>query len=306
MEYKKCSIRWQDATVVAGVLFVMMIVGSIWDFPISSALYNQSNPFGILFASYGEAPAMLGLFTSGLLLILGCNKKRRGIALLQIVAGVLLCGFGGIMIAYLPNNYLTTSPVLVAVIGICLLVLTAVAVLWLCKGAQREAMVRVALILFTVIFLEMILINVIKIPWERPRMRLIAENSQAYFVPWWSVGGNLREQLMALGVAGEEFKSFPSGHTANGAVLMLLCVLPYLKPSLQNRSRVLFYIGAVWGLLVALSRVIMGAHFITDTTMGFIVTFILILITLKISDVSLDRRSTVHINNKQCEPSGVF
>lgn len=28
----------------------MMVIGSIWDFPISKAVYNPSNPYGLFFA----------------------------------------------------------------------------------------------------------------------------------------------------------------------------------------------------------------------------------------------------------------
>ena len=38
----------------------MMVIGSIWDFPSSKAVYNPSNPFGLFFAGFGEYPAALG------------------------------------------------------------------------------------------------------------------------------------------------------------------------------------------------------------------------------------------------------
>jgi len=57
--------------IALGVAALLMIVGSFMDYPISMALYNESNPFGIFLAAYGEYPAMLGLLAAGVLLIAG-------------------------------------------------------------------------------------------------------------------------------------------------------------------------------------------------------------------------------------------
>lgn len=45
-------------------LLAMMVIGSILDFPISKAVYEPSNPFGLFFAGFGEYPAALG-FAAG-------------------------------------------------------------------------------------------------------------------------------------------------------------------------------------------------------------------------------------------------
>ena len=100
-------------------------------------------------------------------------------------------------------------------------------------------------------------------------MRLVAADPRACFMPWWQPGQTLRNELVAAGVAAEEFKSFPSGHTANASALMLLSLLPCIRPALAKKRGLLFGIGFGWTCLVALSRVIMGAHYLTDTAVGF-------------------------------------
>ena len=35
-------------------LLFMMVIGSIWDFPISKAVYDPGSPFGLFFAGFGE------------------------------------------------------------------------------------------------------------------------------------------------------------------------------------------------------------------------------------------------------------
>lgn len=105
-------------------------------------------------------------------------------------------------------------------------------------------------------------------------MRLVADDPRAYFMPWWQTGSQLKDTLVAAGVAAEEFKSFPSGHTGNAAVLILLGLLPQLNGRLEKKKPLLLGIGFGWTALVALSRIIMGAHYLTDTAIGFTITLL--------------------------------
>lgn len=270
----------RNILIVFSLLILLMIVGSFADYPFSQAVYNQENVFGIALAAFGELPAALGLVASGLLLMLGRNKARKGIAVFQLIAGGLLLLLGCVMAIYMPGNYLEAKYISY-IVGTLLVAGVIFMMLRLSKQADREMMIKVALVIVLVAVLNMVVINVIKIPWGRPRMRLISEDVGAVFTSWWVAGGSaVKERLLADGIAADEFKSFPSGHTANAAVAMLLPLLTLLSNKWKGKETLLFIIGAAWGLLVALSRVIMGAHFITDTTMGFAVTYIIILIVM--------------------------
>lgn len=54
----------------------------------------------------------------------------------------------------------------------------------------------------------------------------------------------------------------------------LLCLLPGLSSKLEGKQTALFLTGFIWAALVALSRIIMGAHYLTDTMAGFAVGLI--------------------------------
>ena len=68
-------------------------------------------------------------------------------------------------------------------------------------------------------------------------------------------------------------------------VIIVGGLLPALKPTLQKRGRLLFYIGVAWGFLVALSRIIVGAHFVTDTVVGFAITLGILLLVVRFGGV---------------------
>lgn len=268
--------------IALGTAVLLMILGSFLDYPISMALYNESNPFGMFLAAYGEYPAMLGFLAAGVLLIAGHNQSKKLVGVLQCIGGGLLAVLGTLGAAVLPTNYLTWPGGVIAVIGLICCAAVIVCMVRLAKNASREAMIRVAATLFFVAFAEMLLINIVKIPWGRARMRLVANDPRAYFMPWWQTGSALKDTLGAAGVAAEEFKSFPSGHTGNAAVLILLGLLPQLDSRLEKKKPLLLGIGFGWTALVAFSRIIMGAHYLTDTTIGFTITLLVSCLVTKL------------------------
>lgn len=276
------SIKKRDILVLVCILAVMMIIGSVWDYPISVALYDQTNAYGIFFAAFGEYPSSLGLVLAGALLFAARNREKKSVGVFQLIAGALLVTLGTVFCAMLPGNYLEGSKAVYILLG----VLCSAAVVFLTfrhfKNADRKTVIRLAAMLFTVIIAEMVLVNIIKIPWGRARMRLVAEDARAAFMPWWDFGSNIKKALLAEGVAAEEFKSFPSGHTANAACLMLLAFLPRINNKLAGKETLLFFISVAWGLMVALSRIIMGAHYVTDTVVGFGVTLAVVMIAYRI------------------------
>lgn len=93
--------------IALGVAALLMAVGSFLDYPISKALYNESNPFGIFLAAYGEYPAMLGLLAAGVLLNAGHNRDKKPVAVLQCIGGGILAVLGPLSVAALPGKYLT-------------------------------------------------------------------------------------------------------------------------------------------------------------------------------------------------------
>lgn len=100
---------------------------------------------------------------------------------------------------------------------------------------------------------EIIVVNILKVVWGRPRMRSL--ESADDFKRWYEISGP---------AASEEFKSFPSGHTANG-----FAMLGYSLFALGKRyHKFIVAFALIWGTCVAASRVIIGAHFFTDVMIG--------------------------------------
>lgn len=256
------------------VTAILLALGSFVDYPLSSALYDASNPWALFFAAYGAIPAPLGCVAAGTLLVCGRSRDHQMAGTLQSMGGLLLLLAGTVLVCFLPALYLPVSPALLAGVGLALSAGTILIVRRLARGADRAVITRVALAILLVILCELAVVNLIKIFWGRPRMRLVASHPEAYFFPWWRRGTALKGPLLAAGVAADEFKSFPSAHTANAATMLLLGLVPYLKPGLRRYRKALLAFGFGWTAVVALSRILLGAHYLTDTAVGFLIGFL--------------------------------
>lgn len=106
-------------------------------------------------------------------------------------------------------------------------------------------------------FSVLIITTLIKVAWGRIRFRDLQQASQ--FCVWYLP-------------CHEGGFSFPSGHTSSFACsLLFLLSLPHTK-KYGISSRII-----VWGciLLMMISRIIMGAHFLSDTVVGMLIAFII-------------------------------
>lgn len=260
----------------------MMIIGTFFDLSISKALYDQNNIFGNILAAFGEYPSSLGFVASGTMIIIGRNKEHKVKNILQIILGIWFIISGSLMAAMLPTNYLDISSILSIIIGLTCSILTILLITKLAKNTDRQTIIKLASVFIIVIFANIIIINIIKIPWGRARYRLVAVNDQAYFMPWYQPGTTLKDTLVAQGVLKEEFKSFPSGHTANASCMLLISLLPVLSSKLTNKKNILFITGIIWTCTVALSRIIMGAHYLTDTMIALLVGLIVFIFVTKL------------------------
>ena len=273
---KKLKQTYLRSTCIVGAaLLLLMIIGSIWDLPISKFLYpGRESSFGQFFAAFGELPAFLAMTSAGVLLFVNRARLRKSWNVLFVAASaVLVLGGLGLSIHEATDNVPALPFWVAALVTVFTAALCAVLLLILTDGCQMKTLLRFICVLAFVSIGTMLLINVIKIPWGRPRMRLLVETgNESYFMPWWKLGISLKSKLVADGVSSDEFRSFPSGHTGCAACTMLTILLPTLGKRLRGKERLCLCIGLAWTLIVAVSRLMMGAHFLTDVTAATLLT----------------------------------
>jgi len=104
--------------------------------------------------------------------------------------------------------------------------------------------------LYLTILNPLLFVQSVKILWGRVRFRDLAPD-YANYTPWY----------LPNGITGH--KSFPSGHTAMGWMLLPIILLTLDKG--WKAKLLLVTIVFSWGFVVALGRVVIGAHYASDT-----------------------------------------
>ncbi len=195
-QLKRSYVR--SARLLFALLLACMIAGSICDFQISSFLYpGKESSFGQFFAAFGELPAFLALICAGVLLFRhrGCLRKDWNVLFLIGAFGLI---FGGIFLSVheATDNVPAMPSWVPLLVTVFFAALCSAALLLVTSGAQGKTVIRFVLTLVFVCVGTMLLINIIKVPWGRARMRLIASTGNAsYFTPWWKAGSSAQEPV---------------------------------------------------------------------------------------------------------------
>ena len=133
----------------------------------------------------------------------------------------------------------------------------------------------IAIALLSIIVLELLLATILKFVFSRPRPRYLLDDDSIGdiqdFRNWWELQPFKCNELEKP----SDWKSCPSGHTATAiAMMFILPICALLNDDWKNNNKfriASIYIGLLWGLLTAISRIYAGAHFLSDVGMGLLV-----------------------------------
>ncbi len=260
----------KDAAAIAAILALCLLIGTFFDYQISSALFNSSSLFGRFVEAAGELPFELTASVAGIMLVRAArpdSKASKWLAALGVLINVGLLGYEIIGSLRVGGKLIAAQLVLTFVLVIAVNVIAY----RLTRKTDPDELTRWALMVLAVWVAQAIILNVIVKPlWSRPRMRVIEVTPGLNFQPWWVIGNPDKWSYIAAGVIKDGFKSFASGHTAHAAIGLMLAGLPTAafteKPP---RRRVVFWAAAAVAALVAFGRIVIGAHFLTDVSCGF-------------------------------------
>ena len=279
MEKKRKSYRYSPYAAIVLVFallwLVMLVCAGLYDLDISLAVADPLSPFGRFLEIAGEPPAIL--FTSfNFSLIAVCllrRENRRGRDTLLAA----LCVVGTVGTAYYTTNatfnYLRDwradlglsfiSGGVKMSFALIISALLSVLFLFIAFRSDRkrlENFLPAAAHCVLAAVLTLVVIWCFKLVWGRVRFRQLGDVSD--FTPFWHPNG----------FTG--FFSFPSGHTANATVI--LTVTYYFRFLGSKTKAALRPALFVWIVIVALSRVLVGAHYLSDVLCGFAITAVIV------------------------------
>lgn len=248
------------------IIGVLLLIFAFTDMNISNAIYNPESKFGLIFEAIGEFPAAVIATFCTVSLMLTRNKVKSIKYNLGTVGYIVLLFFFSSMAAMLPVKYLHGPKILIPVlmviyVGVSYMIANKYAV------TNKEELRRVAIVgLLTFVFV-VIAFNSIKFLWGRERYRHMIEiGSFAGYSMWFIPQGF---------ASGNEFMSFPSGHSANAAIMVWITLIPTFVPTLKDKKNWFIGFAGLWTVIVPISRVVVGAHFASDVTMGVTITLVI-------------------------------
>ncbi|MHA1266462.1 MAG: phosphatase PAP2 family protein [Candidatus Helarchaeota archaeon] len=257
---------WKNSIWRKGLLIVILswivlaIIFGIYDLQISMSIVDQTNPFGIFGADYGEQP---GYTIIGIALAVLIGSAFSDIKQQKIVPLIL----SGLLLSLFAVGFIIDSESLIeygGFIGFPVLFFTLVTF----NKDWRPYRTIAIIIIFLALINPVLFVSITKPLCGRIRYRDLLTLGFENYTPWYLPPGPSLEHA-----------SFPSGHTAMGWML-----LPLLIP-LRDKQLAIKVIGNVliigWGVFVALSRVLIGAHFASDVLFSTGVAFVAMILLYK-------------------------
>lgn len=245
------------------------VVASFFDLKIDIALNDPSNPFAVWLYRTGEFPSRLICPIAGAV-IFRCTDKKAVAAI-----GAALCLGGSAYMGYYIGKHFFVEEYRMAFsllwgIGFGVAALYAVRFVTVPDEFKRP-LFTAAVIGVGVMTAQLLTVDIMKNLWGRVRFRdLLSSGSCDGFTAWFVINGKNGN------------KSFPSGHTAGAGMSYLLMLLPFIDKKREKYRAVYFWCPFIYTSAVALTRLVMGAHYLSDVTVGGVIAFSCVLVGIKV------------------------
>lgn len=138
------------------------------------------------------------------------------------------------------------------------------------KKEYDKRLLKRLITLCAVMLAALCVLTAVKIGFSRPRYRLLIQEIPGLeFQPWYIPFAGAGEFINGMGIDRNDFRSFPSGHALQSmGLIFALPPLAEVYGCLGGKKNVLFGAAVVFAVLVCASRMVMGAHFLGDVSMG--------------------------------------
>ena len=269
-----------------GVAIVGIILGSFFDFNISSAIASPSSVLGLTISAIGPTIGFAGVAVMGGGFVALALKGKYPIGL-KILFFVLAACCYGVAIYYPSGEYFGVNGFYGAApkwMGYLIVVLPEAAAMvggyFLFKDCQNKNMWIVFCVIIVLLLIALLLVvPTIKDNMRRPRYRIVS-TTEVVFHNWWEPCKNYKELMEIYGIeSSDHFKSFPSGHTAETTILLVVATFfPMAHKKFEKIQMPLFYGACGLTVLVAFARILAAAHYLSDVSWGACITLTLLVI----------------------------
>ena len=287
-----------------GVAIIGIVFGSFFDLQISTAIASASNGFALTVSAIGPTIGFAAVAAMGGGFIALIVKGKYHIAL-KILFGVLAAACLGVAIFYPAGEYFGINGFYGAApewAGYLIVIIPECAAMvggyFIFKDYQNDKLWIIFCMIVVLLLIALLgIIPRLKDFIHRPRYRGLVQYTDVTFHNWWEPFKEYRDYVNAHpDVPHDNFKSYPSGHTAEASILLVaFTFLPFAHKKFEKIQLPLFLGGCALVLLVAFARILAAAHFLSDVSWGATIVLTLIIIA---NEVTM-RIKALHIKEEE-------
>jgi len=303
------STKTKKLLIISGVsiaVLTLLILGTIFDLQISKAVadlqpgqYHSKNLFAIIGETIGENILYVLLVSALCILFFYLKHNPLNKKWLNTLIQIGLCVVSFVVCFYCLHKtleYVATHTLfgldkfIESTLGLIVIILASIIVTILAfllfSRVSKENLKNLwkwALLVLILAAASNLIVQTAKHIFDRTRFRamvFVGDTDFQYYDHWFKFNQNKFDSISVY--AEDFFKSFPSGHTCAAASSFFLILLPLFLPQTNNKKwKSIFWSSAsVYTFLVALSRIVAGAHYFMDVFVGGGVCVALTLIAL--------------------------
>ena len=279
------------ATLVFATIFDLSISRKICILPFGE--YFSSNVFVIICEVFGESILYVLLLIAFSIIFNYYLKKQPNKKFVRLFI-LILCAILGLAISLMfifktlehysyyaskrfINYYESTLGKVCFVLFSCVIEIIVFLIFNKLKADTLKSLFKWAVIIIVVSALSNGLVKLLKIIFKRTRFRAmlyVGDVNFNYYTNWFVINKNTFPSLVSFGE--DFFKSFPSGHACAASSIFFLCLLPSCLNKFNKKSwkATFIIISTVYTFLICFSRVLCGAHFVSDVLIGAFITIL--------------------------------
>lgn len=263
------------------LFLILCLIFNKYDLDISISLTKYYNSFFEFLDDFGEFPIYVGPILFGSVYFYLFKEKYQK----MLCALVSFLSYSIALIKIVHNmgysyNALNVSGCLTSSLLLSILTLYLFSKI---KKSNLEAIKDIAVLGIVVTAISFISTEILKYTWGRVRFRDLSSDYSEF-----------TRLFQINGLNGH--KSFPSGHTNAGTSILLVSLL---VPRFSSKKWLKYIVSVLcfsYIFILAISRVIVSAHYASDVLCGFMVGFI----TLCITYISLKRKGVINVTSNKC------
>ena len=270
---------------------VLFTVGTFQDEAIAESLYSPDNLGIKILTSTGACPffGFAVLFLGALCEEIISSGRKKSVRVILAAICYLIATFVGFIGAgtlvdrdSLGSIFPTLDRNIPVIAGICFITNPPLLILgyFFGKKSKDKALAKRIICILILLGLSFALMQVCKNLFHRPRYRLVAMGYENIgFIPWYTPFKNSKELIESIGIAKGEFRSFPSGHAIlSMSLVFILQFFAYFNDKLKSKRLLLGIIALLFAVIILFTRMILGAHYLSDVCAGAIISTLISLI----------------------------